>query len=124
VPLGRRFRALKLWFVMRYYGREGLAQLIREHIRTAQEFAKEVDADRLFERTAPTPFSTVCFRYRGTDDENRAILERVNSSGVTFLSGTTLNGRYTLRLAIGNRGTRREHVERAWNAIRRGLGAG
>ena len=120
VPLGRRFRALKLWFVMRYYGREGMANLLREHVRLAQDLAREVDADPRFERTAPTPFSVVCLRYKGTDDQNRRIQDYVNSTGEIFISGTVLNGRFTLRLAIGNRATRSEHVERAWTLIREG----
>jgi aromatic-L-amino-acid decarboxylase len=122
VPLGRRFRALKLWFVMRYFGREGMASLLREYVRLAQDLAREVDADARFERVAPTPFSVVCLRYKGTDDQNRRIQEHVNSTGEIFISGTVLNGRFTLRLAIGNRATQREHVERAWALIREGAG--
>jgi aromatic-L-amino-acid decarboxylase len=114
VPLGRRFRSLKLWFVMRSYGREGLADFIRRHVRLAQEFACKVDADPRFERTAPTPFSVVCFRYKGTDDENRRIQEKVNASGDIFISGTVLNGQFTLRVAIGNQATTAAHVNRAW----------
>jgi aromatic-L-amino-acid decarboxylase len=118
IPLGRRFRALKLWFVLRSFGREGLSKVLRAHIEIAQELARAVDADPRFERTAPTPFSVVCFRFRGSDDENRQILERVNATGEIFLSGTVLNGRFTLRLAVGNLGTTREHVGRAWELIR------
>lgn len=118
VPLGRRFRALKLWFVMRSFGREGLAAIIREHVRLAQDLAREIDADPRFERTAPSPFSVVCFRYRGTDEDNRRIQERVNAAGDVFLSGTVLNGRFTLRMAIGNRLTAATHVARAWELIR------
>ena len=117
VPLGRRFRALKLWFVLRSYGREGLAAIIREHVRLAQELARWVDADERFERTAPSPFSVVCFRYRGTGEENRAIQERVNAGGEIFMSGTVLNGRFTLRVAIGNRATSEATVRRAWELI-------
>jgi aromatic-L-amino-acid decarboxylase len=117
VPLGRRFRSLKLWFVMRSYGREGLADFIRHHVRLAQEFACKVDADPRFERVAPTPFSVVCFRYKGSDDENRRIQEKVNASGDIFISGTVLNGRFTLRVAIGNQGTTAAHVNRAWELI-------
>src|SRR5450755_4100797 len=119
VPLGRRFRALKLWFVMRYYGREKMADAIRAQIGWAQELAAAVDADPRFERAAPSPFSVVCFRYKGTDDENRRLLETVNASGEFFLSHTVLHGKYTLHLAIGNMGTTREHVMRAWEAVRR-----
>jgi aromatic-L-amino-acid decarboxylase len=118
VPLGRRFRALKLWFVLRSYGREGLAAMLRGHIRMAQEMAQWVDADPRFERTAPAPFSVVCFRYRGSDEENRRILEAVNATGEVFLSGTVLRGRFTLHLAVGNYGTRPEHVRRAWDLVR------
>ncbi len=117
VPLGRRFRALKLWFVMRSYGREGLAALIREHVRLAQELAVVIAADARFEITAPHPFSVVCFRYKGADEENRQIQETVNSSGEVFMSGTVLNGRFSLRLAIGNIATTGHHVRRAWELI-------
>jgi len=122
VPLGRRFRALKLWFVLRYYGREGIAEIIRSQIGWAQELARQIDADPRFERVGPTPFSTVCFRHKGSDDNNRAILERVNASGDIFLSHTVLHGRYCLRLAIGNIGTTRDHVQRAWELVKDNLG--
>ena len=118
VPLGRRFRALKLWFVMRYFGREKLADMIRQQIAWAQDLAAAVDADPHFERTAPSPLSVVCFRYKGTDDENRRLLETVNASGEFFLSHTVLRGQYTLRLAIGNMGTTRDRVMRAWEMLR------
>ena len=117
VPLGRRFRALKLWFIMRSYGHDGLAAMIREHVRMAQEFARAMEADPRFERTAPGRLSTICFRYKGTDEDNRRIQDHVNQSGEILISGTNLNGRFTLRLAIGNMGTRAEHVARAWELI-------
>jgi aromatic-L-amino-acid decarboxylase len=117
VPLGRRFRALKLWFILRSYGREGLADLLRGHVALAQELAGQVDADPRFERTAPTPFSVVCFRYKGTDERNKRIQDRVNATGEIFISGTVLRGRYTLRMAIGNGATERRHVQRAWELI-------
>jgi aromatic-L-amino-acid decarboxylase len=117
VPLGRRFRALKLWFVMRSFGREGLANVIRAHVRLAQELARKIDADERFERVAPVNFSVVNFRYKGSDDENRAILDRVNASGEVFLSGTVLNGRFTIHLAVGNRATQERHVKRAWELV-------
>jgi aromatic-L-amino-acid decarboxylase len=119
VSLGRRFRALKLWFVLRSFGREGLAGVLRRQIEMAQEFARWVDADPCFERVAPVPFSVVNFRRRGSDEENRAILERVNATGEVFLSGTVLRGRFAMHLAIGNYGTRVEHVARAWELLRR-----
>jgi aromatic-L-amino-acid/L-tryptophan decarboxylase len=118
VPLGHRFRALKLWFVLRYYGREGISQVVRNHIAWAQELAQQVDADPRFERTAPTPFSTVCFRLKSTDQANQTLLDRVNATGEVFLSHTVLNGRYTLRLAIGNIGTTRAHVQRALELVK------
>ena len=110
LQLGRRFRALKLWMVIRRFGHDGLAGRIREHIRLAQGFAARVEADEAFELTAPTPFSTVCFRYRphGMGDEGRladlnaALLEAVNASGAVYLSHTVLRGVYSLRVAIGN----------------------
>jgi aromatic-L-amino-acid decarboxylase len=114
VPLGRRFRALKLWFILRSFGREGLAEMVRSHVRMAQDLAREIAAHPRFEIAAPHPFSVVCFRYRGTDDENRRILERVNATGEVFLSGTVLKGRFTLRLAVGNYNTTAKHVARAW----------
>jgi len=119
VPLGRRFRALKLWFVMRYFGHAKMAEMIRSQIAWAHELAAAVDADPHFERTAPAPLSVVCFRYKGTDDENRRLLETVNASGEFFLSHTVLRGKFTLHLAIGNMGTTRDHVMRAWEAVRR-----
>ena len=122
VPLGRRFRALKLWFVLRYYGRAGIAQMIRNHIAWAKELARQVDEDSRFERTAPAPFSTVCFRLRKSDEENQALLDRINATGEVFLSHTVLNSQYTLRLAIGNIGTTRAHVQRAWELVKANAG--
>ena len=117
IPLGRRFRALKLWFILRSFGRQGLADMIRRHCALAQEFAAWVEASGSFERNAPTPFSVVCFRYRGSDDDNRRILDAVNASGQIFISHTALHGQYTLRVAIGNLGTERRHVQRAWTLL-------
>ncbi len=123
VPLGRRFRALKLWFVLRYYGREGLAARLRAHIAWARELAAQVEAHRDFELAAPAPFSVVCFRRKGTDEENRRLLDRVNASGEVFLSHTVLHGKFTLHLAIGNIGTTRGHVQRAWQIIQEQAGS-
>ena len=117
VALGRRFRALKLWFVLRYYGREGLIKLLRNHVAWAQELAAQIDAHPDFERCAPAPFSVVNFRHRGTDEHNLAILNGINSQGEFFLSNTSLNGRVVLHLSIGNIATTRDHVQRAWQAI-------
>jgi aromatic-L-amino-acid decarboxylase len=118
IPLGRRFRALKLWFVMRYFGREGICTAIRSQVGMAKKFAGWVDADPRFERVAPAPLSVVCFRYKGTDEQNEAILDAVNASGKVFLSHTRLNGQFVIRLAIGNLGTGREDVEQAWELLR------
>ena len=117
VPLGHRFRALKLWFVMRYFGRQQIEQMLRAHIAWAQRLAALVDADARFERVAPVPFSVVCFRYRGSDEENLAIEERVNRSGQAFISHTALNRKIVLRVAIGNLATTWDDVEAAWKLI-------
>jgi aromatic-L-amino-acid/L-tryptophan decarboxylase len=118
IQLGRRFRALKLWMVIRHFGAEGLRARLAEHMRLAKLFAEWIDASEEFERTAPVPFSVVCFRLRGPDDLNERLLERLNGSGDIFLSHTRLNGRYTLRLAIGNLHTTEAHISRAWSLIR------
>jgi len=117
VPLGHRFRALKLWFVMRYFGRERVEAIVRSHIEWAQKFAALVDARPGFERVAPVPFSVVCFRFKGSDQQNQAIQEKVNQSGRVFISGTVLNGKFVLRLAIGNLATQWRDVEEAWELI-------
>jgi aromatic-L-amino-acid decarboxylase len=117
--LGRRFRSLKLWAVLRCYGAEGLRALHREHIRLARLFADWVEDDPAWELAAPLRFSLVVFRRNGTDEENEAILERANRSGEMFLSHTRLNGRYLLRLAIGNARTTEEDVRHAWEVLNR-----
>jgi aromatic-L-amino-acid/L-tryptophan decarboxylase len=117
VPLGRRFRALKLWATIRHYGAEGLRHHVREHVKLAQEFADRVRADERFELAAPAPLNLVCFRHRGGDAVNQHILDRVNGSGRLFLTHTKLHGRLVLRMSIGATRTERRHVERAWEAI-------
>jgi aromatic-L-amino-acid/L-tryptophan decarboxylase len=117
VPLGHRFRALKLWFVMRYFGRERIEAMLRSHIQWAQRFAALVEADSRFECVAPVPLSVVCFRYKGTDQENQTIQEKVNGSNRVFISGTVLNGKFVLRLAIGNLATTWNDVQEAWELI-------
>lgn len=124
LSLGRRFRALKLWMVIRAYGRDGLARLIEGHIREARWLAEQIDAEPDWQRLAPVPFSTVCFRHLpkgGSDREahNAAIIEAVNRSGAAFLSHTKLNGEYAIRVAIGNQATTHEHVARLWDVLRR-----
>jgi aromatic-L-amino-acid decarboxylase len=125
VQLGRRFRALKLWMVIRAFGADGLASRIEAHCELAREFASWVRAEPGWEVMAPVPFSTVCYRYApdGTDETERealnaAILEKVNASGKAFISHTKLNGAYVLRLAIGNIRTERRHVAEAWRLLR------
>jgi aromatic-L-amino-acid decarboxylase len=117
VPLGRRFRSLKLWFVMRYFGRHRVADIIRSHIHWARQLASDIAADQRFEICAPTPLSLVCFRLRGSDEENRILLDAVNVSGAAFLSHTVLNGRFVIRLAIGNVKATWGDVQRTWNTI-------
>ena len=117
--LGRQFRALKLWAVLRCYGREGLQERIREAIALAALFEGWVSDEPGWEVTAPRPFSLVCFRRDGSDEENEALLERVNATGEIFISHTKLNGRYTLRLAVGNARTTEADVRRAWDVLRR-----
>jgi len=117
IQLGRRFRALKLWFVLRYFGREGISQILRSHIQWAQELATAIDNDARFERVAPVPFSVVCFRLNGSDELNRRLLQEVNATRKVFLSHTILNGRFVLRVAIGNMGTTREDVQQVWDLL-------
>jgi aromatic-L-amino-acid/L-tryptophan decarboxylase len=117
--LGRQFRALKLWAVLRCYGREGLQERIREAIRLAALFEGWVAEEPGWALVAPRPFSLVCFRCDGSDEENEALLERINARGEIFLSHTRLNGRYVLRLAVGNARTAEDDVRLAWDVLRR-----
>jgi aromatic-L-amino-acid decarboxylase len=118
--LGRRFRALKLWAVLRCYGQEGLQALIREHVRLARLFASWVEDDPEWEICAPYPFSVVCFRRGGSDEENEALLQHVNATGEAYLSHTRLDDRYVLRLAVGNMRTTEADVRRAWELLQAG----
>jgi len=138
IQLGRRFRALKLWMILRYFGAEGMARRIEAHCRLATRWAEQIDAEPEWEVVAPVPFATICFRFVPTDPEdperldaiNEAILRRVNESGQIYLSGTRLRGRYVLRISIGNPRTEPRHLERCWEWLRRaaaevaGAGAG
>ena len=117
VPLGRRFRALKLWFVIRYYGIEGLRHHIRRHVELAQQFAGWIRESDRFELAAPAPLNLVCFRHTGGDEINQKILDRLNSSGLLYLTHTSLGDRYTLRLCAGQTHTEQRHVEKAWAQI-------
>ena len=125
IQLGRRFRALKLWFVIRSYGVEGLRQLVRKHVALAADLARWVKEAPGFELMAPVPFGLVCFRYRlngvpdtQVDDLNRRLLARVNATRRVHLTHTQLEGRYVIRLVVGQRETERQHVEEAWRLIK------
>ena len=126
VALGRRFRAMKLWFILRYFGVDGIAARIRQHVRFAHRLAEWIEEEEGWELIAPAPFSTVAFRFAPDgvdgaiqDDLNQDILDRANASGETFLSHTKLEGRVAIRLAIGNLRTTEEHVTRIWELLRR-----
>jgi aromatic-L-amino-acid decarboxylase len=118
VQLGRRFRALKLWYVFRYYGRQGITALLREALRMAQILKSLVESDENFELCAPVPFSLVCFRHRSSNETNQQLLAEINASGKAFLSHTVLNGRFVLRFAIGNFQTTEQDVRVTWELIR------
>ena len=117
IPLGRRFRALKLWFVMRHYGLEGLRAHIRRHVAWAAELNDWVADDDRFELVAPTVVSLVCFRHTDGDDATQRVLDAVNQSGQAFLTHTNLNDQLVIRVAIGSPQTERHHVEGLWNLI-------
>jgi aromatic-L-amino-acid decarboxylase len=117
IPLGRRFRALKLWFVIRHYGVEGLRYHLRRHVELAQTFAGWVQADERFELAAPVPLNLVCFQHRGGDEINQQLMDRLNRSGDLYLTHTRLNDRLTLRFCVGQTWTEAHHVERAWQRI-------
>lgn len=118
IPLGRRFRSLKLWFVIRHYGITGLQQQVRRHVELAQQFVSWVAKEPGFELAAPAPLNLVCFRHRGGDDFNQELMDRLNDSGDVFLTHTRLNERLTLRFCIGQTHTEQRHVEAAWKRIR------
>jgi aromatic-L-amino-acid decarboxylase len=125
IPLGRRFRALKLWFVLRWYGAEGLRAHIRSHVALAQELAGWAEADDRFDVVAPHPLSLVCLRPRWAEEVDddvatMTLLERLNDGGEVFLTHTTVDGRAVLRVAVGAPATTREHVERVWTLLREG----
>lgn len=117
ISLGRRFRALKLWFVIRHYGVEGLQHHVRRHVALAHCFAGWVAADPRFEVAAPAPLNLVCFRHRSGDEANQVILSRLNASGDLYLTHTKLDGKYTLRLCVGQTHTEERHVRRAWERV-------
>ncbi|WIA32960.1 hypothetical protein OEZ86_006125 [Tetradesmus obliquus] len=119
IPLGRRFRSLKLWFVMRMYGAEKLQGMVRHHIALGQWFAQQVEADGRFEIPVPPRFGLTCFRLKGADNAtNRQLMEAVNAQGVIFIIPTELSGKLTIRFAVGNANTQLEHVQRGWAIIK------
>jgi aromatic-L-amino-acid decarboxylase len=117
IQLGRRFRSLKLWFVIRHYGVEGLRFHVRQHIKMAQSFAKWIEESENFQLAAPAPLNLVCFRHKGGDEINQQILDRLNKSGKIYLTHTKLNDQLTLRMCIGQTNTEARHVEQAWKLI-------
>jgi aromatic-L-amino-acid decarboxylase len=130
VPLGRRFRALKLWFVIRHYGVEGLRAKVREHVEIARDLCGWIEAHPDFELAVPAPLNLVCFRHRGlgrgsagrdadtqADAFNERLHERLNADGAMYLTHTRLQERYTLRFVVGQTHTTRRHVEQAWARI-------
>ena len=123
VQLGRRFRSLKLWFVIRYFGTEGIINILREHLRLGQLFADWIDNDPDFERLAPVPFSTVCFRAipkfeTDINNFNETLMHEINKTGKIFLSHTKLNGRFTIRLVVSHIRSNEELVKKAWELIK------
>jgi aromatic-L-amino-acid decarboxylase len=130
IQLGRRFRALKLWFVIRYFGVNGLTERIREHCRLAKLFASWVEASDNFEMMAPVPFALVCFRARPsglseaeTDTLNERIMNAINASGEAYISHTKLNGKYTLRLSVGSIRVEERHLAKVWRLLNEQLEA-
>jgi aromatic-L-amino-acid/L-tryptophan decarboxylase len=118
VPLGRRFRAIKLWLMIRHYGVEGIRYHVREHVALAQEFASWVRADSDFEVVAPVPLNLICLQHRDGDAATEAVMNAVNQSGKMFLSHTRLDDKFTMRLCVGQARTQRRHVEAAWAALK------
>jgi aromatic-L-amino-acid decarboxylase len=118
IQLGRRFRSLKLWFVLRHYGSEGLRYHIKKHIELAQQFASRVKSSNDFELLNEPPFNLVCFRHQAGNDFNKQLMDNINKSGKLFFSHTVLNNRLWLRMSIGQTQTELKHVEEAWLLIR------
>ena len=119
IPLGRRFRSLKLWFVIRHYGLAGLRHHIREHVAMAQEFVDWIEESDDFEIAAPAPLNLVCFRHKDGDTVNRKLMDRLNESGQIYFTHTTLNDKFTLRFSIGQTQTKRQHLKQAWELIKK-----
>ena len=122
VQLGRRFRSLKLWFVIRHYGVDGLQHHIRQHINLAQQFAGWIAEHPDFELASPAPLNLVCFRHMAGDDANQQIMDRINQGGEAYLTHTKLDDRLTLRLCVGQTNTQARHVEQVWQLIKEQAG--
>ena len=118
IELGRRFRALKLWFVIRSYGVSGIRDIVRRHVSATRDFATWVEADPNFELAAPPSLTVVCFHHPAGDDFNLHLMERINATGKAYMSHAVLDGRVALRMSIGQRRTELRHVEAAWALIR------
>ena len=123
IQLGRRFRSLKLWFVIRHYGVEGLQYHIREHVRLAQQFADRVRRSKEFELVVEPPLNLVCFHHTSGDEASQKVLQTVNESGEIYLTHTRLNDRFVLRMSIGQAKTEERHVERAWQLLQQAADA-
>jgi aromatic-L-amino-acid decarboxylase len=119
IPLGRRFRSLKLWCVIRSYGVEGLRTMVRQHVELTNRFVEWLRADSRFEIVAPVSLNLVCFRLKGPDSASESLMQKLNTSGRLFLSHTKLNGRFALRLCVGQTYTEEEHVRSAWEQIQK-----
>ncbi len=117
VPLGRRFRALKLWWVIRSYGVKGLQAFVREHVRLADELARRVEADDRFELIAPHPFALVCFRHVGGNDATRALADALNASGIVAVTPSHIDDEWFIRVSIGQTHTEQRHVDHLWTLI-------
>ena len=122
VPLGRRFRALKLWCVIRSYGVDGLREMVRQHVKLAQKFLQWLQADSRFEIAAPPELNLICFRLKAPDQQNEQLMQALNASGRLYLSHTKLNGKYTLRFCVGQTYTEEQHVQQAWAEIQTQVG--
>ena len=117
IPLGRRFRALKLWFVLRHYGVEGIRAMVRDHVSMMQELVSWIDRDDRFELMAPAPLTLACFAHVDGDEKTRSIMESANATGKAAFSHATLDGRYVIRFSIGQWRTSRAHVKAAWELL-------
>ena len=117
IPLGRRFRALKLWFVIRHYGVEGLRHHIAKHVAMAQEFKKWVEESDVFDLVVDNPLNLICFRHKGGDETTEKIMQAVNNTGKAYLTHTKLKNRYTIRMSIGQTRTEKVHVQQAWELL-------